>query len=88
VTGKAGRPAATLSTKRAAVYELCTRTDSAQEVASKLDVDRVTLYKWKNQLLGREAPASMKRDKPNSTADIGDLERQVRIPAIPITHSG
>lgn len=77
VTGKEGRPAATLSTKREAVYELCTRTGSAQELAGKLDVDRVTLYNWKNQLLGREAPASMKRDNPSSAADKEGLERQI-----------
>lgn len=78
VTGKVGRPAASLSSKRAAVYELCTRTGSAQEVAGKLDVDRVTLYNWKNQLLGREAPASMKREKPSpATTDSQELERQV-----------
>jgi transposase-like protein len=78
VTGKAGRPTASLSSKRAAVYELCTRTGSAQEVAGKLDVDRVTLYNWKNQLLGREVPASMKREKPSpSAADRKELERQV-----------
>ena len=46
--------------KQAAVIELCTRPDSAQAVAQKLDVDRATLYKWTNQLLGREAPASIK----------------------------
>jgi putative transposase len=42
------------------------------------DVDRVTLYNWKNKLLGREAPASMKRDKssPEET-DPGELARQV-----------
>lgn len=78
VTGKAGRPTASLSSKRAAVYELCTRTGSAQEVAGKLDVDRVTLYNWKNQLLGREAPASMKREKPSpAVADRKELEQQV-----------
>jgi transposase InsO family protein/transposase-like protein len=78
VAGKAGKLAASLATRRAAVYELCTREGSAQELASKLDVDRVTLYNWKNQLLGREAPASMKRDKPPpSEADRDELERQV-----------
>jgi len=78
VVGKSGRPTVSLSSKRAAVYELCTRTGSAQEVAGKLDVDRVTLYNWKNQLLGREAPASMKREKPSpAAADREELERQV-----------
>jgi putative transposase len=46
--------------KNAAVIELCTRKTSAQEIAQKLAVCRPTLYNWKNQLLGREAPASMK----------------------------
>ena len=41
VVGKAARPAAS---KQAAVYELCTREGSAQAVAQKMDVDRVTLY--------------------------------------------
>lgn len=77
VTGKAGKPTVSLSSKRAAVYEFCTRTGSAQEIADKLEVDRVTLYNWKNQLLGREAPASMKREKPSAAADREDLERQV-----------
>ena len=78
VVGKAGRPAASLASKRAAVYELCTREGSALAVAQKLDVDRVTLYNWKNQLLGREASASMKRDKhPTPGADPTELERQV-----------
>jgi putative transposase len=40
--------------------ELCTRQESAQAVADKLGVCRPTFYNWKNQLLGREAPTSMK----------------------------
>ncbi|SEK15789.1 hypothetical protein SAMN05216550_15010 [Paraburkholderia tropica] len=47
-------------------------------MAQKLDVDRVSLYNWKNQLLGREAPASMKRDKGSpAETDRDELERQV-----------
>jgi putative transposase len=73
-----GKPAASLASKRAAVYELCTREGSAQDVASKLDVSRVTLYNWKRQLLGREVLASMKQDKRSpSETDRNDLERQV-----------
>lgn len=78
VVGKAVRPTVTLASKRAAVYELCTREGSAQAVAQRLDVDRVTLYNWKKQLLGREAPAPMKRDKhPPAGTDRTELERQV-----------
>ena len=78
VVSKAVRPAASLASKRAAVYELSTREGSAQVVAQRMDVDRVTLYNWKNQLLGRETPASIKRNKQQPTqADVSDLERQV-----------
>jgi transposase-like protein len=78
VVGKVARPAASLASRQTAVYELCTRQGSAQTVARKLDVDRVTLYNWKNQLLGREAPASMKRDKGSpAETDRNELERQV-----------
>ena len=78
VVGKAGWPAASLSFKQSAVYELCTRDGSAQAVAQKLDVDRVTLYNWKNQLLGREVSTSMKREKQRPAgADRTELERQV-----------
>jgi len=78
VVGKAGRPTASLASKRAAVYELCTREGSAQAVAQRLDVDRVTLYNWKNQLLDREVPVRMKRDKhPPTDTDRTELERQV-----------
>lgn len=78
VTGKAGKPAASMTSKRAAVYELCTREGSAKAVAQRLDVDRVTLYNWKNQLLDREVPAPMKRDKnPPTDTDRTELERQV-----------
>jgi putative transposase len=61
VVGKARSPQLDLPLKQAAVVELCTRNGSALEIAQRLGVDRVTLYNWKNQLLGREAPASMKR---------------------------
>ena len=78
VVGKRGGRPATLASKRASVYELCTRDGSAQEVAQKLDVNRTTLYNWKNQLLGREAQASMKRDKrPQVEDDRDQLKRQI-----------
>lgn len=75
---KAGRQLRPLASKQAAVYELCSRQGSAQAIAQRLDVDRVTLYNWKNQLLGRDAPASMKRHKdPPTETDKAELERQV-----------
>lgn len=60
VVGSVGRRRYPESMKQAGVIELCTRRETAQAVAEKLGVCRPTLYNWKNQLLGREAPASMK----------------------------
>jgi hypothetical protein len=50
-----------LEVKQEAVIALCTRQGKARTIAQDLGVSRETLYNWKNQLLGREAPASMKR---------------------------
>jgi transposase-like protein len=64
--------------KQAAVIELCTREQSARVVAEKASVSRPTLYNWKNQLLGREVPASMKRKKkPASDHERAEVEQQV-----------
>ena len=66
--------------KKLAVLELCTREGSVQVVAHKLGVSRPTLYNWKNQLLGREAPASMKHtDRSPQAQEREELERQVEI---------
>jgi putative transposase len=64
--------------KQAAVIALCTRQGSAQVVAQELGVCRPTLYNWKNQLLGHEALASMKRpqDSPPSP-ERAELEQQL-----------
>ena len=63
--------------KRAAVIELCTRPGSAKTVAQQLGVSRPTLYNWKNKLLGREAPALMKRPPdPAPEPQREALERQ------------
>lgn len=66
--------------KQTGVMELCTWQESAQSVADKLGVCRPTLYNWKNQLLGRQAPASMKHTDPSPQArERAELERQVEI---------
>ncbi|MEO6351879.1 MAG: IS3 family transposase [Burkholderiaceae bacterium] len=78
VVGKAGGVLRPPEVKQAAVIELCTRQVSAQAIAQKLGVTRPTLYKWKNQLLSREAPASMKRHNDLPPApERAALERQV-----------
>jgi transposase-like protein len=64
--------------KQAGVMELCTRQEGAQAVAEKLGVCRPTLYNWKNQLLGREAPASMKRRNHSPPSpERAELEQQL-----------
>lgn len=52
------------------MIDLCSRQESARQVAQEVGVSRQTLYKWKDQRLGREAPASMKRqdDLPQKTS--------------------
>jgi len=53
------------------------RKDSKPAIAQQLAVSRPTLYKWKNQLLGAEVPASMKlhNDSPPDPQRL-DLEQQ------------
>jgi transposase InsO family protein/transposase-like protein len=64
--------------KQAAVIALCMRQGSAQSVAQELGVSRPSLYTWKNQLLGHEAPASMKRQQdPPPSSERDELERQL-----------
>ncbi|MCB8877408.1 IS3 family transposase [Acidisoma silvae] len=74
--GIAGRPRYAEALKQAGVIELCNRQASAQAVAEKLGVSRPTLYSWKNQLLGREAPAIMKSNN-NPPPEREELERQL-----------
>lgn len=78
VVGKARSVPRPQALKQAAVIELCTRQTSALVIAQKLAVSRPTLYQWKNQLLGPEAHASMKRhnDSPPDP-ERAELERQV-----------
>ena len=76
--GTAGRRRYSETLKQAGVMELCTRQEGAQAVADKLGVCRPTLYNWKNQLLGREAPASMKRQNhPTPSPERAELEQQL-----------
>jgi putative transposase len=69
--------------KKAAVVELCTRTTNALTVVQSVGVCRPTLYNWKNQLLGREASASMKRHKDSGPIpkqkDLTELQQHVAL---------
>lgn len=78
VVGSVRRPRYPESMKQAGAIELCTRRETAQAVAEKLGVCRPTLYNWKNQLLGREAPASMKHSNNSPPVpERAELERQL-----------
>lgn len=66
--------------KQSAVIAFCTRPASAQAVADEVGVSRGSLYKWKNQLLGHDAPASMKRKQgAPASSDRADLEQQLKM---------
>ncbi|EDQ02887.1 IS3 family transposase [Sulfitobacter indolifex HEL-45] len=62
--------------KQAAVVGLYSRQESAQALAKKFGVSRPTLYAWKTQILGPEAPAMMKRKKSALHPEFEELERQ------------
>lgn len=67
-----------LEDKRSAVIALCMRFGSAESVAQQVGVSRQSLYTWKNQLLGHDTSAPMKRqkDQPESS-ERAELERQL-----------
>jgi putative transposase len=64
--------------KQAGVMARCARNGSAQAIAEILGICRVTLYNWKNQLLGNDAPTSMKLSN-NSSPDHVELRRQLEM---------
>ena len=66
------------SMKQAGVMRLCAQNGSAQAIAEKLGLCRVTLYNWKNQLFGHEAPPSMKLSN-NSSPDQVALKLQLEM---------
>ena len=77
IVGRARSQPRPMDLKRMAVLALCTRDESAQTVAEKLGVCRPTLYNWKNQLLGPEVCASMKRHDESPPVEREELERQL-----------
>jgi transposase-like protein len=86
VVGKVGVVQHSPEFKRTAILELCNRQISAQKITQKLAVSRPTLYKWKNQLLGREVPTSMKLhndsqpdpERLNLEQQVEALQRDIR----------
>ena len=62
--------------KREAAIALASRKAPAQEVADAVGVTRAVLYKWKNQLLGEEAPCKMEAVPKDMTDDVDALRSQ------------
>lgn len=80
MTGRSFRPAYPEVLKQVGVIGLCSGEESAQRVADRLGVCRPTLYNWRNQLLGHEAPSSMKRRKTSPPVpERKELERQLEV---------
>lgn len=76
--GRSWRPTYPEALKQAAVIALFSGEERAQEVADRLGVCRPTLYNWKSQLLGHEAPSAMKHRNTSPPAQEREaLERQL-----------
>jgi transposase InsO family protein/transposase-like protein len=71
--------------KKGAVIDLCVRKGSAASVADAHGASRESLYRWKNDLLGKESASAMKRpnksslpdDKDALVAELANLKEQV-----------
>lgn len=63
--------------KKQAVIDLCARQGSAQEVAAAHGASRVSLYKWKKQLLGEERCSAMPKRKNPASEDVAALEKRI-----------
>ncbi len=71
--------------KKDAVIELCAREGSAAAVADKLGVSRISLYKWKKELLGEDDAKTMNRsgkppfpeDKDVLLAEVESLKKEL-----------
>jgi len=71
--------------KKDAVIELCAREGSAAAVADRIGTSRGVLYKWKNELIGRESAKAMKsskklsfsNDKEALLAEVESLKKEI-----------
>lgn len=61
--------------KEQAVIDLCIRESSAEKIASKHGVSRVSLYKWKDELLGREREPKMSEPFVIQSDDADSLQK-------------
>jgi len=66
--------------KKNAVIKLCAREGSAADIADSLGASRVSLYKWKKQLLGEENNEHMNGfDKPPLSDDKDALLKEIEL---------
>lgn len=71
--------------KQDAVIELCTREGSAADIATKFGASRISLYKWKKQLLGEEKSKTMSKyrkttlpdDRDSLLVEVESLKKQI-----------
>lgn len=69
--------------KESAVKELLLREKTVKDIADDRGVDRVTLYNWKSQQLGKEAAAKVKpridlpNDKESLEMEVNRLKEQI-----------
>ena len=61
--------------KEQAVIDLCIRESSAEKIASKHGVSRASLYKWKDELLGREREPKMSEQFVIQSDDADSLQK-------------
>lgn len=61
--------------KEQAVIDLCIRGSSAEKIASKHGVSRASLYKWKDELLGREREPKMSEQFVIQSDDADSLQK-------------
>lgn len=63
--------------KRQAVRDLCTRSESARNIAQDAGVSRQVLYKWKDEIIGDEAYSGMrKRSIPSADEEMDALRSE------------
>jgi transposase InsO family protein/transposase-like protein len=82
---KDGRANTPFEQKKAAVVDLCSRKGAAKEIAEKHGTDRDTLYRWKYELLGKEATPvrpdedrTLPDDPETLKGQISDLQGEIR----------
>ena len=63
--------------KKQSVTDLCARQGSAQEIAAAHGVSRVSLYKWKKQLIGEERHSAIPTRKNMVSEDVAALEKRI-----------